>query len=71
MSAAWVAGTVRARALAERCAGTAGARELAAGTGLDEALRQPPGTPHRKPAPPLPELVHPTVADATGAGRAS
>jgi len=58
MSAAWVAGTVRARALAERCAGTAGARELAAGTGLDEALRQLAVTPYGKHAPPaagLPE----------------
>ncbi|MDF3301503.1 hypothetical protein [Streptomyces tropicalis] len=47
MSAGWVAGTVRARALAARCAGPEGARELARSRSLDEALRRLDATPYR------------------------
>ncbi|MET7380653.1 hypothetical protein ABZT08_17840 [Streptomyces sp. NPDC005526] len=46
MSAGWVAGAIRARALASRCAGLDGARELARTSGLDEALRLLAGTPY-------------------------
>ncbi|ARP68623.1 hypothetical protein LK07_01295 [Streptomyces pluripotens] len=46
MSAAWVAGTVRARALARRCPGTTGAREVAACPTLDAALRRLATTPY-------------------------
>ncbi|MEV5845327.1 hypothetical protein AB0M32_25485 [Streptomyces sp. NPDC051985] len=46
MSAGWVAGAVRARALADRCPGAAGAREIAACPSLDEALRQLAATPY-------------------------
>ncbi|MFE3632726.1 hypothetical protein [Streptomyces sp. NPDC059168] len=58
MNAAWVAATVRARALARRCPGTDGARALAAGAGLDQALRELAGTPYGRyaaPAAGLPE----------------
>ncbi|MFF8941507.1 hypothetical protein ACF1A5_04325 [Streptomyces sp. NPDC014864] len=46
MSAGWVAGAIRARALASRCTGPDGARELARTSGLDEALRLLAGTPY-------------------------
>ncbi|MFD8723008.1 hypothetical protein ACFV2H_34830 [Streptomyces sp. NPDC059629] len=46
MSAGWVAGAVRARALAVRCPGAAGAREIATCPSLDEALRRLGGTPY-------------------------
>ncbi|MGY5051529.1 hypothetical protein ACWDE0_38985 [Streptomyces sp. 900105755] len=48
MSAGWVAGAVRARALTVRCPGAAGAREIAACPSLDEALRRLGGTPYVK-----------------------
>ncbi|MEV7391857.1 hypothetical protein [Streptomyces sp. NPDC091215] len=48
MSAGWVAGAVRARALAVRCPGAAGAREIAACSSLDEALRRLASTPYIK-----------------------
>ncbi|WP_316770621.1 hypothetical protein [Streptomyces sasae] len=48
MSAGWVAGAVRARALAVRCPGAAEAREIAACPSLDEALRRLGGTPYVK-----------------------
>ncbi|MEU2772273.1 hypothetical protein ABZ646_04935 [Streptomyces sp. NPDC007162] len=46
MSAGWVAGAVRARALAVRCPGAVGAREIAVCPSLDEALRRLGGTPY-------------------------
>ncbi|WP_258382440.1 hypothetical protein [Streptomyces sp. NTH33] len=46
MSAGWVAAVVRARALAARCPGRAGAREIAASTTLDDALHHLAGTPY-------------------------
>ncbi|MFD1276062.1 hypothetical protein ACFQ51_43575 [Streptomyces kaempferi] len=48
MSAGWVAGAVRARALAARGSGGAGAREVAACATLDEALQRLVGTPYVK-----------------------
>jgi hypothetical protein len=49
MSAAWVAGSVRARLLAaERCLGTEGARELASSPSLREALVALAQTPYRR-----------------------
>ncbi|MGW7543184.1 hypothetical protein ACWGKQ_19045 [Streptomyces sp. NPDC054770] len=48
MSAGWVAGAVRARALADRCPGAAGAREIATCPSLDEALRRLGGTPYAR-----------------------
>lgn len=44
MSAGWVAGSVRARALAQRRVGRAGARRIAASGSLDSALRELTGT---------------------------
>lgn len=44
MSAGWVSGSVRARALARRCLGRDGARRLAASGSLDSALRELAGT---------------------------
>ncbi|MEU6371286.1 hypothetical protein ABZ876_37840 [Streptomyces sp. NPDC046931] len=44
MSAGWVAGVVRARALTVRCPGPSGARETAASTTLDDALHGLAGT---------------------------
>lgn len=44
MSAGWVAGSVRARSLRQRCLGQAGARRLAASGSLAEALRGLSGT---------------------------
>lgn len=44
MSAGWVAGSVRARALAQRRLGQASARRLAASGSLDSALRELSGT---------------------------
>ena len=46
MSTAWVAGVVRAKALAERRLGAGGARALAARPGLDAALRDLEATPY-------------------------
>ncbi|MFE3169142.1 hypothetical protein [Streptomyces sp. NPDC059224] len=46
MSAGWVAGAVRARAMADRYPGAAGAREIAMCPSLDEALRRLAGTPY-------------------------
>ena len=46
MSAGWVAGGVRARAIARRRAGTVAARRLAAATSLDSALRVLAATPY-------------------------
>ena len=46
MSTSWVAGTVRATALARRRLGAAGARELAASPGLSEALTSLARTPY-------------------------
>jgi hypothetical protein len=46
VSTSWVAGTVRATALARRRVGAAGARELAAAPGLDEALALLARTPY-------------------------
>ncbi|TVZ91752.1 V-type ATPase subunit [Streptomyces sp. BK340] len=48
MSAEWVAGAVRARALARRYPGAAGAREIAACATLDEALQRLVATPYVK-----------------------
>ncbi|MGW1259413.1 hypothetical protein ACWD5Q_30565 [Streptomyces sp. NPDC002513] len=48
MSAGWVAGVVRARALTSRCPGPAGAREMASAVTLQDALRRLAGTPYRK-----------------------
>ncbi|UJB40154.1 hypothetical protein [Streptomyces sp. A1-5] len=48
MSAAWVAGVTRARELLGRCPGTAGARQVAAGGTLDEALRRLTTTPYQR-----------------------
>ena len=46
MSTSWVAGTVRATALARRRLGAAGAREVAAGPDLTEALTRLASTPY-------------------------
>lgn len=46
MSTSWVAGVVRAKALAERRLGAGGARALAARPGLDAALRELEATPY-------------------------
>lgn len=46
MSAGWVAGSVRAKALARRRLGAAGARQVAACASLDEALAVLAGTPY-------------------------
>ncbi|MFF9391345.1 hypothetical protein [Streptomyces griseoluteus] len=46
MSAGWVAGTVRAKALVGRYPGTAGVREIARGPTLDDALRRLATTPY-------------------------
>ncbi|HEU5469316.1 MAG TPA: hypothetical protein VFV67_01585 [Actinophytocola sp.] len=46
MSARWVAGNVRARALSSRRVGTDGARALAAAPSLDDAVRQLAATPY-------------------------
>ena len=46
MSAGWVAGSVRARALARRRLGPSGARRLAASASLADALRALAGTPY-------------------------
>ncbi|OLZ63164.1 hypothetical protein AV521_39940 [Streptomyces sp. IMTB 2501] len=48
MSAGWVAGTVRARVLVDRCPGAAGAREIASCVTLGRALQQLAGTPYAK-----------------------
>ncbi|MGW0886041.1 hypothetical protein [Streptomyces sp. NPDC002671] len=48
MSAGWVAGAVRARALADRYPGAVGAREIAACATFDEALHRLAGTPYVK-----------------------
>ncbi|MGX4688050.1 hypothetical protein [Streptomyces sp. JNUCC 63] len=48
MSAGWVAGVVRARALVGRCPGPAGARGVAASGTLDDALHLLARTPYRK-----------------------
>ncbi|MGW1589837.1 hypothetical protein [Streptomyces sp. NPDC002386] len=53
MSPAWVAGTVRARELALRRVGAAGARELAVRADLGDALRELVVTPYGKYAPPV------------------
>ena len=46
VSAGWVAGSVRARAIARRCIGAAQARQLADSGSLDEALRTLEATPY-------------------------
>ncbi|WOP39101.1 hypothetical protein RKE32_37770 [Streptomyces sp. Li-HN-5-13] len=48
MSAGWVGGAVRARALAQRYPGAAGAREIAACATLGEALQRLAGTPYAR-----------------------
>ena len=48
MSSAWVAGSVRAKAVARRRVGAAGARALAASTSLEEALLSLAATPYRR-----------------------
>lgn len=48
MTAAWVAGTTRARSLARRRAGTGAARRFAAMPALDEALAALRSTPYRR-----------------------
>jgi hypothetical protein len=50
MSAGWVAGTVRAKAMARRALGVDAARQLAASTSLGEAQRQLQATPFRSAA---------------------
>ncbi|WP_432193147.1 hypothetical protein [Streptomyces sp. bgisy027] len=47
MSAGWVAGVTRARALRSRCLGAEGISEVAAATTLDDALRYLAATPYR------------------------
>ncbi|AMW08603.1 hypothetical protein A4E84_03165 [Streptomyces qaidamensis] len=47
MSAGWVAGVTRARALRTRCLGGEGIREVAASPTLDDALRYLAATPYR------------------------
>jgi hypothetical protein len=46
VSTSWVAGVVRAKALARRRVGAAGARAIAANTGLDDAVAALAGTPY-------------------------
>ncbi|WP_445281968.1 hypothetical protein [Streptomyces sp. DSM 118148] len=48
MSAGWVAGAVRARAFVARCPGAEGAREVARGPTLDDALRRLATTPYAR-----------------------
>ncbi|WP_406164694.1 hypothetical protein [Streptomyces sp. NBC_00996] len=48
MSAGWVAGAVRARALVDRYPGAGGAREIAACATLDDALQRLAGTPYSR-----------------------
>ncbi|MFH9348056.1 hypothetical protein [Kitasatospora sp. NPDC017646] len=48
MSAGWVGGATRARALLSRCLGLQGARELASAPTLGDALRQLAATPYRR-----------------------
>ncbi|MFF5313296.1 V-type ATPase subunit [Streptomyces massasporeus] len=48
MSAGWVAGVTRARALRTRCLGTEGIRDVAASPTLDDALRYLAATPYRR-----------------------
>ncbi|MGW2747400.1 hypothetical protein [Streptomyces sp. NPDC001450] len=48
MSAGWVAGAVRAKALVNRYPGSDGAREIAACASLDDALRRLAGTPYSR-----------------------
>ncbi|MGW4561135.1 hypothetical protein ACWEN3_01610 [Streptomyces sp. NPDC004561] len=65
MTAGWVAGTVRAKALAGRHPGAAGAREIARGPALDDALQRLATTPyarHARTAVGLPEAQR-AVAD--------
>lgn len=65
MSAGWVAGTVRARAMARRVLGTRVARELAASSSLAEAQRGLRSTPFRAAAEPglsLDEAQHAIAA---------
>ncbi|WKX69018.1 V-type ATPase subunit [Streptomyces sp. XD-27] len=47
VSAGWVAGVTRARAMLSRCAGAEGVREVAAAPTLDDALRYLAGTAYR------------------------
>jgi hypothetical protein len=65
MSAGWVAGTVRAKAMARRALGVDAARRLAASTSLGEAQRQLQATPFRSAAEPrlsLDEAQHAVAA---------
>ncbi|MGY1577812.1 V-type ATPase subunit [Streptomyces sp. MN13] len=48
MSAGWVAGVTRARALRTRCLGVEGIREVAASPTLEDALRYLSATPYRR-----------------------
>ncbi|MFJ2720219.1 hypothetical protein [Streptomyces sp. NPDC087437] len=48
MSAGWVAGAVRAKALVGRCPGAVGAREIARGPTFDDALRRLATTPYAR-----------------------
>ncbi|MDX2681494.1 V-type ATPase subunit [Streptomyces sp. NY05-11A] len=48
MSAGWVAGVTRARAMRSRCLGTTGVRDVALAPTLDDALRYLSGTAYRR-----------------------
>ncbi|MES4891581.1 hypothetical protein [Streptomyces sp. NPDC096012] len=48
MSAGWVAGTVRAKALVGRCPGTPGVREIARGPTFEDALQRLATTPYAR-----------------------
>ncbi|WP_329249022.1 hypothetical protein OG417_02415 [Actinoallomurus sp. NBC_01490] len=64
MTAAWVAGTTRARSLARRCAGPDVAREVASSPTLEGALARLDATPYRRgvrPGQPLLEAQHALV----------
>ncbi|GAB1333863.1 hypothetical protein ACE1SV_04530 [Streptomyces sp. E-15] len=58
MSAGWVAGAVRAKALVSRCPGIDGAREIARGPTLDDALRRLATTPYAGYTRPAADLRH-------------